>query len=175
MLTLYRQLMRLYPAEHREQFGDEMLSVLCDVRTDIANKNMLMRGLFCVREIAGLVRGALRENLHTVMGVHAGIRFTTRRLAMRNGFRFPKATAILMTIILAGVIVAIRKGEAIATSLPPFSQPITPVHPPHSYLLPGVVAGLLFVYVAGLAGWAIVFALRRSGVHRLADMSGQPK
>ena len=94
---------------------------------------------------------------------------------MRNGFRFPRTTAVLMTIILAGVIVAIRMGEAIATSLPSFSQPITPIHPAHSYLLPGVVEGFLFFYAAGLAGWAIVFALRRSGVHRLAQMSGDQK
>lgn len=94
---------------------------------------------------------------------------------MRNGFRFPKSTAVLMTIILAGVIVAIRKGEVIATTLPPFSQPITPIHPAHSYLLPGVIAGILFFYAVGLAGWAIVFALRRSGIHRLAEMSGEQK
>ena len=175
MRTVYQQLMRLYPAEHREQFGDEMLSVLREARTDNANKNLIARAQFYAREIAGLVRGAVRENLHTVMGVHASIRFTTRRFAMRNGFRFPKATAILMTIILAGIIVAIRKGEAIATSLPPFSQPITPIHPPHSYLLPGVVAGFLFIYAAGLLGWAILFAMRRSGVHRLAEMSSEPK
>lgn len=89
---------------------------------------------------------------------------------MRNGFRFPKTTAVLMTIILAGVIVAIRKGEAIAASLPDVSQPIAPIHSAPSYLLPGVVAGFIFFYGAGVIGWAILFALRRSGVHRLDDM-----
>jgi len=94
---------------------------------------------------------------------------------MRNGFRFPKVTIVFMALILAGVVVAIRKGEAIATSLPDFSQPVTPIHSGHSYLLPGVFAGFIFFYAAGLVGWAIVFALRRSGVHRLADMSGGQK
>jgi len=89
---------------------------------------------------------------------------------MRNGFRFPKATAILMTIILAGVVVAIRKGEAISASLPNVSQPIAPIHSAPSYLLPGVIAGFVFFYAAGLIGWAILFALRRSGVHRLDEM-----
>jgi hypothetical protein len=32
---------------------------------------------------------------------------------MRTEFRFPKTTAVLMTIILAGVISAIQTGEAI--------------------------------------------------------------
>lgn len=92
---------------------------------------------------------------------------------MRNGFRFPKSTAILMTIILAGVIAAIRKGEAIAASLPHVSQPIAPIHSTPSYLLPGVIAGFIFFYAAGLTGWAILFALRRSGVHRLCNLSEQ--
>jgi hypothetical protein len=30
-------------------------------------------------------------------------------------------------------------------------------------------------YAAGLIGWAILFALRRSGVHRLAGMSTEQK
>lgn len=94
---------------------------------------------------------------------------------MHNGFRFPKSTAVLMTIILAGVILAIRKGEAIAASLPNVSQPIAPIHSAPSYLLPGVIAGFIFFYAAGLTGWAILFALRRSGVHRLADISGEHK
>lgn len=89
---------------------------------------------------------------------------------MRDGFRFPKTTAILMTVILAGVIMAIRKGEAIEASLPHVSAPIAPIHSAPSYLLPGVVAGFLFFYATGLVGWAILFALRRSGVHRLDEM-----
>ena len=92
---------------------------------------------------------------------------------MQDGFRFPKSTAILMTIILAGVVVAIRKGEAIAASLPNVSQPIRPIHSVPSYLLPGVIAGFIFFYAAGLTGWAILLALRRSGIHRLADLSEQ--
>ena len=36
---------------------------------------------------------------------------------MRTEFRFPKATAVLMTIILAGVISAIQTGEAIPASI----------------------------------------------------------
>jgi hypothetical protein len=32
---------------------------------------------------------------------------------------------------------------------------------------------LVFFYAAGAVGWAILFALHRSGVHRLADVAEQ--
>jgi hypothetical protein len=175
MLTVYRQLLRLYPVTYRAQFADEMLAVFLDASADIRKQNALRRVMFSGREILGLVSGIWGEHLHLMFGHESGFSVPKRSFVMRNGFRFPKATAILMTIILAGVIVAIHQGEVIATSLPSFSQPITPIHPAHSYLLPGVIEGIIFFYGAGLAGWAIMFALRRSGVHRLDEMSGDPK
>ena len=94
---------------------------------------------------------------------------------MRTEFRFPKITAALMTIILAGVVLAIQRGEAIQGSLPYANPPVGPIHPVHSTLLPGVVVGLAIFYAAGLIGWAILFAMRRSGVHRLDETTVQPK
>jgi hypothetical protein len=173
MLTVSRGLLRLYPAEYRKQFGEEMFALLVDLRAENANRTFIQRAKFYLRETAGLMCGALREHLRILAGADAGLALPMRRFAMQNGFRFPKSTAILMTIILAGVVVAIRKGEAIAASLPHVSQPIQPIHSAPSYLLPGVIAGFIFFYAAGLAGWAILFALRRSGIHRLADLSEQ--
>jgi len=83
---------------------------------------------------------------------------------MRTEFRFPKATAVLMTIILAGVVLAINKGEGIVASLNAT---------PHFSFLPGVMLMLAVVYAAGVIGWAILFALRRSGMHRLETFSQQ--
>lgn len=83
---------------------------------------------------------------------------------MRSEFRFPKATAVLMTIILAGVVMAIEKGEGIVASLSAS---------PHFHLFPGVVLMLAFFYAAGAFGWAILFAMRRSGVHRLETSADQ--
>jgi hypothetical protein len=80
-----------------------------------------------------------------------------------------------MTIILLGVIAAIQKGENIAYSLPHVSQPIAPVHPVHSGLLPPIPLFFAAFYAAGFLGWAILFALRRSGVHRLDNIPGQSK
>src|SRR5215831_6592362 len=167
MLRFYRQLLKLYPIAHRQQFGEEMLAVFVDLGVDSTTKKFFTRAIFIVREILGLIAGACGEHMRCLFDADSGFllqafSLRTRSFVMRKGFRFPKSTAFLMTIILAGVCGAIRKGEVIATTRPPFSQPITPIHPAHSYLLSGVVAGFLFFYAVGLAGWAIVFALRRS-------------
>jgi hypothetical protein len=173
VFTLYRKLLVLYPAQHREQFGEEMADVFR--QAEQSRVGFIARGRFYLKELAGILQGVLREHLRILVGGDAALSLYTRRFTMHNGFRFPKATAVLMTLILAGVVLAIHKGEVIATSLAPFSQPVTPIHPAHSYLLPGVVAGFLFFYAVGLAGWAILFALRRSGVHRLDEMSTERK
>lgn len=93
---------------------------------------------------------------------------------MRTQFRFPKATPILMALILAGVVLAIQKGAAIQASLPDVNPPIGPIHQVEHGFLPVIVLLLVPFYAAGLIGWVILFALRRSGSHRLdAVSSGQ--
>jgi hypothetical protein len=94
---------------------------------------------------------------------------------VRSEFRFPKTTAVLMTIILAGVVVAIERGEAIQASLQAVNPPIGPIQPARFTLLPVIALMFVFVYAAGVIGWAILFAMRRSGVHRLAETSGEQK
>jgi hypothetical protein len=175
MKSVYRRLLWLYPAEHREQFGEEMFGVFQDVRSEIASAGALTRGAFLAREFGGLLSGALHEHLRGLGIFDAGVLLSARRFNMRNGFRFPKSTAVLMTVILLGVIVAIRKGEAIAYSLPQVSEPVGPIHPVHSGLLPPIPVFFLCFYAAGVIGWAILFAMRRSGMHRLADISGERK
>jgi hypothetical protein len=174
-LRLYRQALRLYPAFHRERFGEEMVAVFRELQAESATKGMIAQIVFCVREAAGVVTGALQEHWRVMGGDSVLLRFPTRRLTMRNEFRFPKTTAVLMTIILAGVVMIIQRGEAIQQSLPYTNPPVAPIHPAHSTLLPGIVFGLAFFYAAGLIGWAILFAMRRSGVHRLDETSIQPK
>lgn len=178
MLSAYQHLLWLYPSEHRRQFGDEMSAVFQDVSADIATQGISVRTIFLVREAMGLIGGALREHLRALTildSIDSSLLLPTRRFHMRNGFRFPKTTAILMTIILLGVLVAIRKGEAIAYSLPHVSEPIAPIHEVHSGLLSEIPWFFAAFYALGIIGWAILFALRRSGVHRLADISDQLK
>jgi hypothetical protein len=172
-LSLYQLALRLYPAFHRVQFGEEMIALFRELQAETATKGTLARSRSCVREIAGVVAGALRERWRVMGGDHVLLLFSNRRFTMRTEFRFPKATAVLMTIILAGVVLAIQRGEAIHASLPYANPPVGPIHSVHSTLLPGVVIGLAFFYAAGLIGWAILFALHRSGPHRLEETSAK--
>lgn len=174
-LNLYRNALRLYPKSHRQQFGEEMLAVFRDLRTETETQGVVARSRFWLREAVGLAAGALREHGRVLGSGHFGLLFSNRRLTMRNEFRFPKTTAVLMTIILAGVVLAIEKGEAIEHSGPYPSPVVGPIHPVHSTLLPGVFIGLASFYAAGLIGWAVLFALHRSGVHRLDETSAEPR
>lgn len=175
MFTLYRKLLALYPAQHREQFGEEMADVFR--QAEQSSVGLIARGRFYLKELAGILQGALREHLRILVGGDAALSLYTRRFTMRNGFRFPKTTAVLMILILAGVLIAIQRGEAIATSLPHLNPPLPlpPIHYVHFGLILGIPWMFGFFYAAGLIGWMILFALRRSGVHRLDEMSGDRK
>ena len=92
---------------------------------------------------------------------------------MRSQFRFPKTTAFLMTVILAGVVLAIEKAEAIRASVPDVNPHVGPIQPAHLTILATMVLMFLVVYIAGAVGWVVLFALRRSGVHRLSELPTQ--
>jgi hypothetical protein len=175
MRIFYSSLMRLYPAQYRRLFAEEMLGVFTDLRAEYDKKNFLSRSVFFIREMAGLLIGVTKERLRVLFGNGLDLSLSQRRFAMRDGFRFPKTTAVLMTIILAGVVMAIKMGEDIAGSLPDTGGQIGPIHPVHPTLLAAIPTILVSFYAMGLACWAILFALRRSGVHRLAEMSGESK
>lgn len=173
MLELYRRLLYLYPSAHRFEYGEEMLAVFREVEAEASTKGMLARGAFQGREIAGLLKGAVQEHLRLTGGAKHWPLVPSRRFMMRNEFRFPKATAFLMTVILAGVVLAIDRAEAIQVSLPHTNPPVGPIQPAHFVFFPIIALMLAVVYAAGIVGWAILFALRRSGVHRLSEMPGE--
>jgi len=175
MLSIYRCLLYLYPAVHREQFGDEMTAVFRDIQAETAPKGIAAHAVFCARETTGLLAGALQQRVRALDRVSVWLLFSTRRFTMRTEFRFPKSTPALMTIILAGIILAIEKAKAIQASLPATNPHLGPIQPAHFTFLPNVVLALAFFYMAGMFGWAILFAMHRSGVHRLADVSGEQK
>jgi len=171
MLNVYRQLLRLYPAAYRRDFADEMLGVLAEARSEIICKNVIDRALFHLREVLGLVAGALTEHLRIAEWRDFKFPFPRKEFTMRNGFRFPKSTVIFMMLILGGVLVAIKKGGDIARSLPDVNPQIAPIQPSHWALVPPVVLLWMFFCALGLLGWAVLFGLRKSGMHRLERMS----
>jgi hypothetical protein len=173
-MTLYRSLLHLYPAFHHERFGEEMIAVFGEMQAEAVSKGTRARLMFWARESAGVVVGAVQEHWRALGGEDVWLWFPTRRFTMRTEFRFPKATAVLMALILGGVMLAIQKGENISASLRGAAEPpIGAIHPTHSVLLGGIVLGLVFFYAAGMIGWAILFAMRRSGVHRLDETSAK--
>jgi len=174
MLRLYRCLLWFYPSPHRREYGNEMTEVFCAARAEIENKGALTRGLFLFREIRGLVGGALEEHVRSLAGSHSWIRLPTRRFTMHAEFRFPRATLILMALILAGTVLAIEKAQAISASLPHINPPVGPIQPERLTFLRPVLLMFAAAYATGLIGWAILFALKRSGMHRLSQVEGSP-
>lgn len=174
MLAVYRTLVRLYPAEHREIFGGEMLRVLAEEGSAASKQSVTARLRVFAREACGLMLGAAWEHLRMLVEIQGGLFVRTGRFQMRNGFRFPKSTIIFMTLILAGVILAIKRGEDIAASFPRVNPQASPIQLAHSTVPPIAIFVVLF-YVFGLVGGAILFALRRSGVGRLSGVSGEQR
>jgi hypothetical protein len=174
MLALYRCLLHLYPAAYRYEYGDEMTGVFREVHSETSAEGLWPQGVFFVREVAGLLHGALQEHSRAIAGSHPGLLFPSflqlRRFTMRSEFRFPKATPVLMAVILAGVILTIEKATAIQNSLPYTHPQLPPIQPEHFTFFPAMAVIFLSAYAAAVIGWVVLFALRRSGVHRLSEM-----
>ena len=174
MLAVYRTLVRLYPAQHRQIFGGEMLTVLAAEVSEASNRRVTARIRLFAREASGLMLGAAREHFRMPVEIRDGLSLRTGRFEMRNGFRFPKSTMVFMTLILAGVILAIKRGEDIALSFPRVNPQAGPIQLGHSTVPPiAIFIGLFYVF--GLVGGAILVALRRSGVDRMSGVSRMHK
>jgi hypothetical protein len=170
MLTLSRYLLHLYPAAHRMKFGEEMCEVLRERQNEIGKRGALARWISSGREIGGLLRGAAQEHVRTATGLYSWEEFPIRRIRMRTEFRFPKATPVLMTVILGAVVMAIEKARAIQMSVPPSHQQVGPIRSADFTVLPSFVLLLVLGCVVGAIAWAIAYALRRSGVQRLEEL-----
>lgn len=160
MQKIYRALLYLYPAGYRHEFGSEMSCVFVQAQADAAQGSLLMRASFCVREASGLLSGAVQEHLRSLFGFHDWFAF--RRLNMRPQFRFPRSTVFLMCVILAGVVLAIEKAQSVGLKYGPGDT---------TFIWSVLPWSLLFLLAAVCVvvgvGWGILFALRRTGMHRL--------
>jgi hypothetical protein len=171
VLLLYRWLLYLYPATYRRDYAGEMTGVFRDLHGEKMRTGWSKRGAFYVREFAGLLHGAMQEHSRALAGSSPWIPFSPRRSNMRSEFRFPKATPILMTIILAGVILAIEKATAVQASLPHSNPHLPPIQPQHFTFFPAMALIFFSAYAAAAIGWVVLFTIRRSGVHRLSEIA----
>jgi hypothetical protein len=174
MLALYRLMLYLYPAAYRGEYGEEMLEVLSEVQTKIRSKSAPGAVACAAREASSLLCGALQEHLRPFTAAHDRGRFSflfRGRVAMRSEFRFPKATVGLMLVILAAVMFTIEKAKAISASIPHANPSVGHIHPSQITILPMLLVALASAIGAGVIGWAILFALRRSGIQQLSEVN----
>jgi hypothetical protein len=170
MLSFCRYLLYLYPPAHRLEYGEEMVAVLRERQAESWNSGVAARWVFWTREIAGLLYGALQEHVRALTSFHPWAVFPLRRFGMRSEFRFPKATAWLMMVVLAAIAVAIEKAKAIQESLAVTHPVAGPIQPAQFTVIATFAVVLVSGCVVGAVGWAVLFALRRSGVQRLSDL-----
>jgi hypothetical protein len=162
MLRFYRWLLYLYPSLYRREYGDEMISVFRDAQADVNDGSFGERISFRADEAWGLLAGAVQEHIRIIGGRYQLISFT--RFNMRPEFRFPRSTVFLMSIIFAGVILAMEKAHTIQVK---YAAGVGSIWPSLPWFL-GLA--LLLTCVTAMLVWGILFALGRTGTHRLANI-----
>jgi hypothetical protein len=164
MLILYRCLLYLYPSGYRRECAAEMAIVFRQAQDAARSETLAIRALFYAREIPGLLSGALQEHLRRVAGSDDWI--PLRRFDMRREFRFPRSTVFLMLVSLAVVVVSLEKAKSIQVKYGAGASLIS-VWPALPWAL-GLM--LLIVSATVVVVWGILFALQRTGVHRLTNL-----
>jgi len=168
MLRLYQGLLHLYPAAYRQEFGEEMQCVFLAAEAEERIAPFLRRAAFCAREVLGLLSGAAQAHLLALLGADDWLRHR-RRFNMRPQYRFPRSTVFLMCVILVGVVFAIGKARIIATARPDEAMVAWNSLPLFLLLFPALGCA------AVAAVWALLFALHRTGMHRLDEVEGWPE
>ena len=159
-LTVYCWLLWLYPGSNRAEFGEEMTSIFREARTDLP-PGLAAKISFYRREFCGLLSGALCAHFDRLFG--PAIPF--RRFDMQPQFRFPRSGVILMCVILAGVLLAIEKARTIEVKYGPREvMAVWNSLPWFLFFFPALACA------TAAAVWGLLFALHRTGRHRLDGM-----
>jgi len=162
--ALYRRLLFLYPAAYRREYADEMACVFLQAHAEIRGESGFARGLFCAREIQGLLVGSLQERVRGLLDPRSPISW--KGGSMESRFRFPRATLVLMLLSLLGVVLSL--GEARIVEMR-YGNSVG--MPPEWPMLLWIFGRLfLIALAAATVVWGIFFALRRSGIHRLEEL-----
>ena len=164
-LTAYCWLLWLYPRSYRHEFGEEMMSVFCEARSELPSV-LRTKISFYRREFCGLLSGALQAHFNRLFG--PAIPF--RRFDMQPQFRFPRSTVFLMWVILAGVLLTIEKAKTVQVKYGPEGlMTVWNSLPWFLLLFPALACA------AVAAVWGLLFALRRTGMHRLDTVGTWPE
>src|SRR6185437_903707 len=118
MSFLYRLLLQLYPWRYRSIFGNEMLSVFSEAQAEFRASHFHRRSRFYLRELLGLIGGAVRERLEDSQGaakraVHSGGTMDRRSQCLR----FPNFAILMMVLVFVIAIEIIAKGEGLSRYL----------------------------------------------------------
>ena len=163
MRVIYQCVLRLYPKGVRRDYAGEMLSVILEAQQALTKKSFAGRLQFCAREIAGLLCGAGREHLRLLLGSQGLV--PIRRFDMRPEFRFPRSTVFLMTVVLAGVLLAIEKATQVEVKHGTTLGTVWPALPVFFVFM------LLTMFAVACCVWAVMFALKSTGMHRLTNLA----
>jgi hypothetical protein len=169
MLTLYRSLLYLYPSAYRAEFGNEMMSVLSDLHFELRHETLWKRLFRSLHEVAGLLSGAFQQHVRALTGSYLYIS-SPRRFPMRSEFRFPKSAVALMTLILVAILYAIDQARSIQLSIPPSHTDVGPIKSAEFTAVPSMFIAVIGAFFIGAVAWAVIFALRRSGMQRFSQV-----
>ena len=170
MGALYRWLLYLYPEQFRQRFAEEMCWVYAEASASASREGLARQSLFVVREMCGMVRGAVEEQARRWLEGS----FVSRRFAMatfRSRFRFPIAGIAFMVACLGLVLTAIRHARALSYAFADGKV----YRPDHLSFLQtfGFAFGVTLICVVVVCG--ILYATRRMGVQRLSELQTWPQ
>lgn len=162
--TLYRRLLILYPADFREEFGDEMAWVFQQALADICRESAFARAVFLARELQGVLAGSVRERARRLFSSPSpGL---WKGGSMESKFRFPRTTLIFMVLSLLAVVLSLEEARVIEMHYGNNAG-----MPPEWPMLLWIFGRILLAALAFAAIlWGIFFALRRSGIQRLEQL-----
>jgi len=154
----------LYPADYREEFGDEMAWVFQQAQSDICRESGSAFVIFLARELQGVLSGAVRERARGLFDSHSPAPW--KGGSMESKFRFPRATLVLMLLSLLAVVLSLEEARVVELH---YGNNIG--MPPEWPMLLWIFGRILLIALAVAAIiFGIFFALRRSGIHRLEEL-----
>ncbi|HJZ65288.1 MAG TPA: hypothetical protein VKD70_13280 [Candidatus Acidoferrum sp.] len=162
--ALYRRLLSLYPADYREEFGDEMAWVFQQAHSDIRRESGFALVIFLARELQGVLVGSACERARGLFDSHTHASW--KGGSMESKFRFPRATLVLMLLSLLAVVLSLEEARVVEMH---YGNKVG--MPPEWPMLLWIFGRILLIaLVVASVLWGIFFALRRSGIQRLEQL-----